>query len=739
MPEGLGSNVRVRVNIAFFDPKNLPTAGSDFQKGLSWEELRQYRDLFWNNQTGIVMACLTPAQRQEMEFLERNNIKLPDPFNAVCTAHEAFLSPAIIEDPAVDEDEGEVVVIESVHPDEEAEITRGVESPGVPDPQAEVYGSPPTSKYLVLAPPGTGKTYTVLKRFAFLEQHYEGDLNPVLAVTFSTAASAELQQRLFQELEDSAGSGIQQLPNLRTLDSFSGQVLANIGESLPQGDYDDSIRKLARVLEGHEGKDARSEAASWIRQQVGLVVVDEVQDVVGVRARLIIGLLELLKGKDFGLMVLGDLRQAIHGFQLRKKGSKAEPEERKMTPFWLVRKIRSLFPDAREKLFEKAWRFKPNAQETMRALRGAMDDPTGEYLPGEKPDRMRIREIFEDFTELDHPVELAGAITEGKSTAILARYNSQVRKLEVACTDVLYNYGRKVRVVTGSATKKFARFPGWIGRLFGRHDTPVHFSEDTFLEEYEACVSFNRREARERLEDLWSSLKFDSASFSKQAVIDAIASRDSVPTSLREKPAGNEIWISTIHQAKGREFDVVVVADPLSPGKGPLLGLLQESKDKEAEEENSRLAYVAATRTRTSPLYRCQGKNWLPEIFHFKNEHFDFDAMAALYDQGEEGWGQLQENLWQCHLGLRRLKLFSPDGARFVLEVPEGEAGKSQPVIFSDAFTEDFRKHAKREWTSMDSLTTAFTVRMIGLDTVVWGADNRVLLVPDLSGNIVRN
>jgi len=726
MSEKPASNIEVRVNVAEI---SRVKPGTDFQEGLTWEELRQYTDLFWDLQRREVMAYITAAQSLEKEYLEGINKHLPDSFTAVCAAHEAFLLPETVVEQSGEEveTEGESDSMDSGS----VEIIERVTSQGVPDPQAEVYLSAHDSKHFVLAPPGTGKTYTVLKRLGYLRQHFEGDLTPVLGVTYSRAASAELQQRLVDGLGSSSEQGFEQLPNLRTLDSFSGTVLANIGEGLLDEDYDASIRKLAEILEGKHGKEARSSAGAFIRQQVAVVIVDEVQDVVGVRARLLFAVLSLFRKRSLGLLLLGDLRQSINGFQLLPKFCSRE-EERRLTSFRLVRQIQELYGDISKVEFDKTYRFNHSIAELMTDLRGAMDDPTGKALPGEEPDRIRLREIFEVVPELESPMELAGDITEGKRTAILARTNAQVKKLEVACTELLGGFGRKVRVVSGSSSESVARFPGWIGRIVGHRDAPTHYNEDSFLEDYEAYVDLSsRREARERLEFLWSFLKFEPGSFSRDSIVRAMALSDSVPSDLREKPAENEVWISTIHQAKGREFDVVVVSDPL--------GILGKNNDSEKEAEECRLAYVAATRAKKE-LYRCGGgRNWHPSVFPFEISHFDLDAMAERNAKGEADWYRLQDELWRCSRELGNLRLLSPDGKRFVLAVQGSEVQGSWPVWFSDEFTGDFIGYARNVMNVTDPFAGSYMVKIIHLNTVVSGADNRVLLVPDLSGKIVRS
>src|SRR5262249_13882420 len=143
-----------------------------------------------------------------------------------------------------------------------------------------------------------------------------------------------------------------------------------------------------------------------------------------------------------------------------------------------------------------------------------------------------------------------------------------------------------------------------------------------------------------------------------------------------------EVWISTIHQAKGREFDAVVIAnlDRLLHPRG-------------TNPEDCRLAYVAATRARRH-VYRCAGSHWLPPMFDWDFESFD---RASLSDPtrlgGEQAWHQAQEELWRAFRGLGRLRLHHAGGEEFGLE-PEATGGKTV-LRLAPAFTPRFVRFAR--------------------------------------------
>src|SRR5262249_22071305 len=88
----ISSNVRIRPNVISMDDF-LRRATSDFQKALTWEELNQYVELFYQLMRGEVLGRLTPEQIADRDYLLRTGKTLPDPYAQICTAHKFLLAP----------------------------------------------------------------------------------------------------------------------------------------------------------------------------------------------------------------------------------------------------------------------------------------------------------------------------------------------------------------------------------------------------------------------------------------------------------------------------------------------------------------------------------------------------------------------------------------------------------------------------------------------------------------------
>ena len=171
--------------------------------------------------------------------------------------------------------------------------------------QEDIIYLPITERTIINAGPGTGKTWTLIEKIKYMLSDLETDPANILVLCFSRAAVEVIRNRL----EEAAGRD--ELPlnwhqiDVRTFDSFATYLLAWLQENIP------GILPAGYSLEG-QSYDARIHmAANILSTQKDLlaeyqhIIVDEVQDLVGVRAELVLALLRGLPD-SCGFTLLGD-------------------------------------------------------------------------------------------------------------------------------------------------------------------------------------------------------------------------------------------------------------------------------------------------------------------------------------------------------------------------------------------------------------------------------------------------
>lgn len=410
------------------------------------------------------------------------------------------------------------------------------------------------SRQLVTAGAGTGKTYVLIERLVYLVE--AANLSPgqeILLLSFSRAAVSEIRRRV------KAATGNVGFIQASTFDSFATRLLSIIE---PDGDW---------TAESYEGRITRAtllietepEAQEFL-SDYRHVLVDEVQDLVGERAELVKSILTHTSG---GFTLFGDPAQGIYNFQL-------EGEARLLGCAVLYRDIRRLFGSS---LKEPALsqNFRAQSEITRRPLEFGLE------LSGESPDFAAIRSELDTIVfELPSlgPMSSAHAMLRAcrEPTAILCRTNGEALlvsgELYGAAIDHRYQRRATDRAVSG-----------WVARCFSHLPHPS-VSRRQFLERIEGL---REQGAKVDSEEAWNLLKRMDQRRGQEIDVAKVAKRiveRNVPDELCS-PEEASIVVSTIHRAKGLEFDRVIV-----------MGSSEVEDDESTIGEETRLLYVSLTR-----------------------------------------------------------------------------------------------------------------------------------------------
>lgn len=417
-----------------------------------------------------------------------------------------------------------------------------------PDPsQLSAIEVPPSGRQIVLAGPGSGKTEVVSALVARLLDEGVDAADGLLVISFSNAAVHAVDTRLRER--GTAPVAVQ------TMDSLAGEILRDLSDEEVTG-FDRRVTAATRALADD----------SWDRlDALEHLVVDEIQDVVGVRADFLLALLDALPG-DCGFTLLGDPAQGIYDWQLRG-------DERPLSSTTSSELLARVEKMEGVEVKHLTGQYRARSRDARRAI--ALRE---EALRGD-PDG-RIEQFLADLVPVGS-VDDAVASARGWSgtTVFLTRNNGQA----LLTAGAIAATGVAVEVRRSAQQRVLA---SWIARVLGDHPTPGVTRDE--LEQRVTAVRPDLDPA-----DLWRAMRSVARGRGREVDLAALAAglrrpRPLVPDLL--EPVRSPFVVSTVHRAKGLEFDNVVHVDfPEKPW-------IDESD--EDEDDEYRVLFVAVSRAR---------------------------------------------------------------------------------------------------------------------------------------------
>jgi hypothetical protein len=169
--------------------------------------------------------------------------------------------------------------------------------------QQAVLALAPEARVLVDAGPGTGKTFVACARVASLIGAGI-PASKIWLISFTRTAVVEIRNRIASALQDPAAAAA---VRVATLDSHAWALHSGFSsDAALTGSFDENI---SRTLERVRGDEELQDYLHRVRH----LIIDEGQDIVGVRAELSLALVDALE-QDCGVTVFADEAQAIYGF-----------------------------------------------------------------------------------------------------------------------------------------------------------------------------------------------------------------------------------------------------------------------------------------------------------------------------------------------------------------------------------------------------------------------------------------
>lgn len=569
----------------------------------------------------------------------------------------------------------------------------------VPDEsQRAVIESGPEARLYVEAGPGTGKTAVACLRIARLIREHHLDPANILVVTFTRTAAAEIRARVGHYVSADAASQLR----ISTIDSSAWHFDLVAMAATTSTTYDDKIESVVQNLR------ARDPSLGDLVGSFEQVVVDEAQDVTGLRCELIVELVRACS-KTCGVTIFADPLQAIYGFTNGEKIAMESPTEA------LLRGL----PQLERTELRKTHRFSEKLEPELQLARDITRSTTLNGVEKQEKLAEGVQRYAAPFArEYKALIEEVGA----KPHALLL---CRSRREVVQASSFFLTEGVRHRLRIPNLPDAIQP---WIARVFSNH-TSSTIDETEFAKRFERCLPMLPNESA--VGAAWAQLR--RAAPGKRGVVDVkelrrrlSAMRPPVQLCLVDASMSGPT-IGTIHASKGREADDVYVFVPD----------LRENGDPN---EEARLLYVAFTRARARlhavSATKAYG-NRLSSGRPFKYERKfgrlklevgragDLDEAATVSKSShptEEVAATVQEHLWRGRDEVESVAAQCGEGFRVELSYGDGRRlGSLSPRFLAEARQAAAATEARLTYGSVRH------VFVVGSRTHVVGAGDRSL------------
>ncbi|MBR0145648.1 MAG: RecQ family ATP-dependent DNA helicase, partial [Eubacterium sp.] len=417
------------------------------------------------------------------------------------------------------------------------------------DRQAEVINDDESKMIVVAAGPGSGKTKILVHKLASLVIMEDVKYEQLLMLTFSRAAATEFKARLHQLIGNAA-----KYVEIKTFHSYAFDLLGKIGTVEKSANVISDVTK--RILEDEVEEERITKT---------VLVLDEAQDISRDEYRMIQALRE--KNEDMRVIAVGDDDQNIYEFRGSKSKylqSFAKEEGAKL--YELTQNFRSkdlLVQVTNAYLQTMSERMKTEDICSVNEGQGFVDFVRYERENGIEQELIRV---FENWHKPEH------------STAILTSTNEQA----YLCYDLLFRKGLRPRLIHEAEGFKLYDLDEF--RFFTEE---VHVEEEPRISEerWEKAIAGLKDEygQSEKLENVLYTLECFRKATPEPYYYDLIEFLIESRFDDFYKCDKGEICISTIHKAKGHEYDdVFLLLSALDP----------------RNEETKRVIYVGMTRAK---------------------------------------------------------------------------------------------------------------------------------------------
>jgi ATP-dependent DNA helicase RecQ len=429
--------------------------------------------------------------------------------------------------------------------------------------QMEIISDKKNNRIVVAAGPGSGKTRVLVHKLASILLTEDVKSEQLLMLTFSRAAATEFKKRLLDIIGNAA-----HYVEIRTFHSFCFDLLGKTG----------SITESKEVIQQAIQKIQKGDVeVSRITRTV--LVLDEAQDMDKHDYELVRLLME--KNEEMKLILVGDDDQSIYGFRNADAAYMESFLNEGAQKYELIINYRSK-PNLVD--FTNQW-----VQKIQRRLKTEPIVADQKDVGSIKITRYRSSHLIEPLVKEIKESEYSG------STCILTRTNEEASLIAGLLAREGYNT-RLVQSNDGFKLYQLNEFRYFTDKINGQNEHPVIDQEswDQARQQLaEAFASSNKLSwcmaVIEEFEKVNPKRKYKS---DWKTFLMESAWEDFI------KVRGETFYVSTMHKAKGKEYDnVILLLDGFNPVK----------------DEEKRLLYVAITRAKYHLSIHYNG-NYLDKI-----------------------------------------------------------------------------------------------------------------------------
>ena len=424
--------------------------------------------------------------------------------------------------------------------------------------------APIENKIFVNAGPGTGKTHTLINRVKYITAEKQlVEPQELMILCFSRSAIGEINSRLSRSvIEDESLYQLNML-DVRTFDSFATYLIKFLEPEMDLTGklYGERIEIAITLMNNNPD----------VLKNYKHIIIDEMQDLIGVRARFVKTILEI--SSHCGFTLLGDTCQSIYNYQV-----KDDPNEMDTDSFYAW--ILDTYSDEIEWYeFNKNYRHPKYLMEITDQVRQAILHKK----PSEQWDI--ILNKMRSFPHFGNSYKIGSCLGEigSRKISFLCRNNGQALKV----SNQMSSQGIEHELLKPANYKVLKP---WLGEVLNHCEDIIDYRK--FKDIISSKYDLNEYE----IQNKWHNLKDIEEGGASILDIRELSHQLSFKKHMYENLCIKEdsnILISTIHRAKGREFDYVL--------------LLDDSMEWEQDEDNladeSKVYYVALTRPKKE-LYR---------------------------------------------------------------------------------------------------------------------------------------